>query len=373
MNLLINFGPLKIGGGQNVALNFIHALKIKGNTNFNIFFVVCESSLLLEVLLDSEWRNNLVVVSSNPVLRILQEMTIVNKFITNKNISLVYTYFGYGFFRNDVKQVIGSADSNLYFPEIDFWHSESFFGRIKRFLVDKYRVYGLQKSTGVVFENKAMFERSSYLFNIKSKCLILPSIALPEINRELNLVFKPDTLKILLLCGWQRNKNILLIPELAFKLHQLNLKFEFIITVKQDDSSCSKEFFQLVDKYDVKDFINCIGPVSKANLPSLYNNIDQVILLSLLESFSNNIIEAWFFKRPLIISDELWSRSICGDAAFYVPRNDTDVIATTIINLYKCKFTVSHLIDNGLEELTKYPDINERVDLELNYLESFYD
>lgn len=371
--LLINLGPLKKGGGQNVALNFIQTLKRKSPPTFELYFIVCESSLILDSLNNSQWKDNLIIVSANPVLRILKEMTSIKKFLKDEKIDLVYTYFGFGFFGRNIKQVIGSADSNLYFPEIDFWSKERRLEKLKRLLVDKYRIYGLHLAAGVIFENKAMLERAGLLFKIKSKILILPSIDEPTVKERLDIELKNETVKVLMLCGWQRNKNILLIPELARKLKDSGVNIEFVITVERDDSSCAQEFFTLVDKWGAHDLINCIGSVSKAQLPDLYNRVDQVILLSLLESFSNNIIESWFYKKPLIISDELWSKAICLDAVSYVPRNDVDAIAAEIKKLAGSRELVLKLTEKGTKALQHFPDVNERFEQELKYIETFYD
>ena len=80
-SLLINLGPLKKGGGQNVALNFVQALQRKSPLNLELYFVVCESSLLVEALKNSKWSERLLIVSSNPIKRIIQELTLVRRFI----------------------------------------------------------------------------------------------------------------------------------------------------------------------------------------------------------------------------------------------------------------------------------------------------
>jgi glycosyltransferase involved in cell wall biosynthesis len=369
--LLFNFGPLKKGGGQNVALNFLQAIEESKNLNFIPYFVACESSLIYSKLLKTKWKDSLVVVSANPVKRMLQEFFQVTYYIRKNKIELVYTYFGFGLFGSKIKQVIGSADSNLYFPEVDFWKHETSLEKLKRFVVDKYRIFGLKIAAGVVFENIAMFERSEKLFGIKTKRLILPSIVGPVDAHPVDIIFNQDSVKILLLCGWQRNKNILLIPELAYTFKLKGLNVQFIITAKQDNTNCSQEFFQLVKKWQVEDFINCIGQVNKSQLPDLYEKVDQVLLLSLLESFSNNIIEAWYFSRPLIIADELWSRAICNDAASYVPRNDVHAISDQIMLLAHDSQLVLDLTSRGKSALSQYPNIQERLKQELEFLDGF--
>ena len=127
----------------------------------------------------------------------------------------------------------------------------------------------------------------------------------------------------------------------------------------------------LVEKYDVQNMISLIGPVSKLGLPKLYGQIDFVFLLSKLESFSNNIIEAWYFSRPLIIADELWSRAICNDAASYVPRNDVHAISDQIMLLAHDSQLVLDLTSRGKSALSQYPNIQERLKQELEFLDGF--
>ncbi len=371
--LLINFGPLKKGGGQNVALNFVQALFRRSSKLYDFYFIVTKGSLIDDFLSTEVEKRKILYVSSNPLIRTLQELTIGTIFLKKNEIQNVYTYFGFGLFLGKVKQIIGSADSNLYFPEIDFWVAESRLEKIKRYIVDQYRKFGLKKASGVIYENKSMYDRADKLYPIESKSLILPSFDEPLIRDEISVELDKESFKILMLCGWQRNKNILLIPEIARVLVDLGLDFQFIITVKDDSSICAREFFQLVDKHSVHEFIQCIGPVTKSQLPDLYKKIDVVLLLSRLESFSNNIIESWYYKKPLIISDEIWSRAICGDAAKYVPRDDSKIIAQSIVELANDHEYIKNLVKLGEEAFSVFPDIDERLEQELNFIEEFYD
>ncbi len=369
--LLINLGPLKKGGGQNVALNFLQSLQRLPTISFEPFFVVCKDTMVHKVLLETKWKNRLCIVDPNPLKRIIQELSTVRSFVSANDISVVYTYFGFAPLGKNIRQVIGSADSNLYFPEVPFWKNESKLGKVRRYLVDKYRIFGLKTASGVIYENKAMYDRALPLFGIKDKALILPSIDEPTVKEDLFINSCDESIKILMLCGWQRNKNILLIPSLVNKLKSLGIKSQFVITVEQDGSDCAKEFFQLVKYYEITKEILCIGPVSKANLPSLYAQIDQVLLLSLLESFSNNIIEAWYFKKPLLISDEAWSRAICHNAAYYTPRNDVNAIASCIVKLAHDENFKDALVKEGLTQLALFPSVDEKLLQEIKFIERF--
>ncbi|HIF58331.1 MAG TPA: glycosyltransferase family 1 protein [Rhodospirillales bacterium] len=368
--LAVNFGPLKKGGGHNVALNFVFELKRREETGFDLFFIVCESSALKRELEDSKWKDKLCIVSKNPVKRIFQELTVVTKFLKKNGISWVYSYFGFAFLPARVKQIIGSADSNLYFPEIDFWREESQIEKVRRYFVDQYRIFGLKTAFGVIYENDAMYHRAEALFGITSKSLIRPSITTPDKNDCCALTERGEGVRVLLLCGWQRNKNILLVPRLAHELKKLKLNVEFVITASADGSSCAEEFFSEVSQWEVADKINCIGQVDKNELSDLYDKIDFVLLLSLLESFSNNIIEAWHFGKPLIISDEMWARSICGNAALYVDRDNAICIAREIVKLYKKEARRKELISSGKMELSKFPTVGQRLEQEFQFIES---
>jgi glycosyltransferase involved in cell wall biosynthesis len=113
-----------------------------------------------------------------------------------------------------------------------------------------------------------------------------------------------------------------------------------------------------------------MGSIAKEDLPSVYKASDVVFLLSALESFSNNIIEAWTFKRFLIISDEEWSRSICDSAAIYVSRNDPSKIASELLGLIQEKRIRTKVEYAAEEALVSYPSIYERINAELQLIKS---
>jgi len=373
MNLLINLTTLKKGGGQNVALNFLQSLNTEGKLG-NFTYAVVKNSAI-HSFLERNSVKKIIFMPKNPIFRILTEFFLGHTIVSKNKINIIYTYFGIGLYPKKILQVSGSADSNIYFPEIDFWSDYKGIKAIIKKIIDLYRIWGLKRMTAVIFENKVMEERSKEIFGLKETIFIMPSInsSFHKEKSEQSFCSQKKIFKGLFFCGWQKNKNYMLIPELAAELKKQNQNFEFIFTAPKDFSNEHLEFLEKLKVFDVENNVRLIGTVDKKDIPSLYDEIDFVFLLSKLESFSNNIIEAWYFEKALMISDELWSKSICEDAAIYVDRNNVKDIASSICDLIKNENMYDNLIKKGKERISTYPTIKERTEQELNYLYKIYE
>jgi glycosyltransferase involved in cell wall biosynthesis len=369
IRILINFSTLKSGGGQNVALNFLYAVDSCRLEGVEFYYLAAKDSEVHRCLKQDKTKHY-IVAPRNPLLRILFEVFVGWYFLTKFKIDIVYSYFGYAWFPRHWPQVTGSVDSNLYFPEIDFWSEYIGLRRWKRKIIDFYRICGVKRSKAVVFENEALEERGQRLFKLKHTKTIKPSICFNDnkLDFKLPVNLEQGMKSGLFLCGWHFHKNIMLIPELASEMRKRNRSFMFFLTAPQDWSSQHREFCNLVSKYNAGDMVFITGPVLKDELESLYNQIDFVFLLSRLESFSNNIIEAWHFGKPLLVSDALWAHSICQDAAFYVNRDSAVDIADKLCSLIDSSENYKEMIKKGKDILLKYPTIQDRIREEIDYV-----
>lgn len=366
----MNFAQLKAGGGQNVALNFLMGLSATSVAPHEVLFLVARGSMPHKYLLQTRIFE-FYVAPRNPIFRVVYELTILSLMIIFKRIDIIYTYFGYSMIIGRAKQVCGSADSNIYFPEINFWSHYSGIKKIKLKIIDGYRAWGVRRADALIFESQAMLDRAIDLFNVKHAKYIRPSIALPDTNDVFTMPehASASTLKLLFLCGWQLNKNVMLIPEIAAEARRKSIDMHIILTAPADNSGYHTIFSEKLRLLGVADMVSLVGPVAKSKLPSLYSQISVVALLSKLESFSNNIIESWYFKKPLLVSDDYWSRSICGDAAVYVSRDSAQEIVSALSRMTSDLNSTIKLIDSGIANLRLYPAIQDRIKEELNYVE----
>ncbi len=372
IKVLVNVATLKKGGGQNVALNFLQQIIKEKPQGFEFVFAVSASSQIKPFL--EKNNQEIIVVSDNPIVRMVTEFFRGKSIIKKYKIDIIYTYFGIGLYPKSIKQVSGSADSNLYFPEIDFWKEFKGVNKLKKHLIDRYRIWGLKRAKAIIFENHEMEERGKKLFQLKHTCYIPPSFSQPEESEDFSqLTQNPEEHRGLFLCGWQRNKNFMLIPEIAQKFKEKGVNFKFVISTSTDDSVEYLEFKKLVDQFGVANYIQLVGSVPKSQLPSLFSKIDFVFLLSKLESFSNNIIEAYYYKKPLVISDLDWAKSICGDAAMYVDINNISDISNKVLTLLFDKGKTEDLKQKQSTKLNAFPDIAEKSKMELDYLKKIYE
>ena len=321
-----------------------------------------------------------ITFPSNAISRIIKEIFILPTLIKKYKINLVYTYFGFTVLNRNVIQICGNAVSNIFYPEIKFWSEYQGCQLFKRKLIDKYRMWGVKRAHGVIFENMEMKNRAVNMFGLDKKKVVFirPSIFenySSKNDHSHNDIKKNSSnkLRLLFLCGWQLNKNVMRIPEIALELAKYTEDFEIVLTAPKDYSKNHIIFERKVKDLGVYKYINHLGIIDKINLASLYKSIDIVLLLSKLESFSNNIIEAWFYKKPLLITDSDWSRSICKEAAFYVDRDNIQNIAKSVIFIANnANNSINKCILRGTAELKKYPTLKDKTILELAFIKKIY-
>ncbi|TMM29147.1 glycosyltransferase family 4 protein [Polaribacter aestuariivivens] len=375
MKVLLNLMPIKSGGGQQVASNFI--IQSLNNSDFTLFFLVTENTHVHKILIEKKCKN-IYTVKEGLYNRLIFQLFRFSKVVLNNNIEIIYTMFGPGLHYRNIKSVTGCAYSNLFYPEIKFWQGYSFLQNIKLKLIDRYRLKSTLKSDFIIFENESMRNRAVDLFNYPAEQteLILPSISSyptskvsKKFRTRLNEI-ETNKFNLLMLSGWHKNKNIEIVPEILLSLKKQNvMDVSFVITVPPKDPN-SILLLEKAKKYSVEKNIVFFDQVLPSEVPFLFEKIDGVALFSLLESFSNNIIESWYFKKPLFISDEEWSRSICENAAVYVERNDASNICDKIIN-YRSNINLQNQIKTNADLIIeKYPSPSKKVNMQLDLLRS---
>lgn len=93
------------------------------------------------------------------------------------------------------------------------------------------------------------------------------------------------------------------------------------------------------------------GFVSKKELDYLFTNCYAFIFPSLSEGFGIPVLEAFYFKKPLLCSNSTSLPEIAGNAALYFDPSSPEDIARSVITLYKDPAIGPGLVKKGEERL----------------------
>ena len=93
------------------------------------------------------------------------------------------------------------------------------------------------------------------------------------------------------------------------------------------------------------------GFVSKENLEQLFRNADAFIFPSLSEGFGIPVLEAFYFKKPLLCSNATSLPEIAGNAAIYFDPEKPQKIAEAILHFFKTPALAKELVVKGEERL----------------------
>lgn len=136
--------------------------------------------------------------------------------------------------------------------------------------------------------------------------------------------------KLLCLSRYYSHKNIEIFLPLAESIKRASAKMKIITTVDATDSPGAAAFLRQVAARGLGDVIINLGSVPMARVPSLYHQVDALLLPTLLESFSGTYVEAMFHQLPILTSDLPFAHGVCGSGAYYFDPSDSAEIYAAI-------------------------------------------
>jgi hypothetical protein len=370
MKVLMNFLPVRAGGGQQVASNFAKTIK-DNNYGHEWLFLVGANTELEELAI----KLGLDYVS-RPfayIKRFYFENFKIEEFIETHKIDIIYHYAP-TYKKLKVPQVIRSVYSNLYYPEIDFWGNYTGFSKLKKQAIDHFRKIKTFAADGIVFENPDMLERAvkNHDFPRNRTIYVKPSVS-KFADVPARSVGTSKTHKILLLSSWHPNKNIGILPEVAKVLVNKKITdFCFVISIAENHPEIVK-LLEVINRDQLREHFSFIGKVNVESIPAVVKSVDAVMLLSKLECFSSNVVEAWHFNKLLIISNLSWASSFCQDAALYVDRDSANDIAAKVEMMITKGEEMDAIIDKSQKLYADFSTPVSKVSMQVKFLEEIFE
>ena len=177
MNVLLNIFPVRAGGGQQVANNFIKVIA-QNNFGHTWYIFVGKDSELHRQALQLLPHENILPMPYSYRARIFNRR-LLRRYVTENQIDIIYNYAPILSIKG-IPQVVRTVYSNLYFPEINFWADYPLITRLKKSIIDYFRLKGTIRANGLIFENKSMRDRvvSLFKYDWNKTVFIEPSLTL---------------------------------------------------------------------------------------------------------------------------------------------------------------------------------------------------
>ena len=312
--LLINASNLHVGGGVQVATSFLNELGYLQGSMENVSFFVSK-----------EVDNSLRILSSQ--MHTLSNYEVIDVYgsgFVSNNISqqldffnIVFTIFGPLYrWRTSFKSVVGFAQPWIIYPNNECYKMLTLGRQLKMRL--KYFIQGIffKRADILVVELEHVKQRLISLLGIPAERIHVVHNCVSSIYLDKSRWQTVDLpkLKGFLRLGYLgRNylhKNTVIFPEIVADLERTyGIRAHFYVTfTEQEWAECTPEFRAVCFN---------VGPLSVAQCPGFYREIDAVVFPSLLECFSATPLEAMVMEKPLFASDRPFNRDICGQHAFY--------------------------------------------------------
>lgn len=355
--LLIDLSPLKSGGGVQLALNFIDFITQSDEAKNIIILVSDKFPFITKIPKNIET----VIFPATPFKRFWAEHVTLKKFIREQKISHVFTFFGLGLPQLDnIRQVVSVAYPTICYDDSPFWQNLTLKNKIIKKFFQLIRLKRIATADAIIVETSVMQNRMAQQLKMpKEKFHIIPPVPTAYLKNKAHTV-QNNKGRFLLLSGLNEHKNIWRLIEVAEKIVHTSKDITFVLSY--DEISFRQKYQQILrDKPDnVLSCFEFVGSIPQNEIQSAYDEVDALLNVSDLESFSNNYMEAWLSAKPIIASDRDFARDILGSSAIYVEPHDANNIFDTLVQFTEGEFDTEQMVAEGKTRLAKLPTLTQR-------------
>ena len=359
MNILINGISSKVGGGKSILLNLLNEIN-SNYTNNNIYYCIVNDKFI-----SNHTYNNIIFLKKRKNINVLfYYIFYINILIKKNNIKLLLNLGDIPVISSCRQIFLFDWAFAVYPNDPKIWTRMNFKDyctrkfKILLFTLLKYNIDEFFVQTNLI--GKKLTE----IYSIdNSKITLFPNaISFDHFsnNKLDNFNFKNIfTNKKIFLClsAFYSHKNIEILIAVAKLLKEKKSNFVIILTLPVN--GVTNKILNKIYELDISDNIKNIGEINSIDIPNLYNNVDALLLPTLLESFSGTYIEAMFAKIPIFTSDYDFAHEVCKDSAIYFdPLNAFDIYSKLLlINNLTITSKKIDLYDNIINKLFSWNDL----------------
>ena len=357
MKLMIDASLQSVGGGVQVAVNFINNIL---NSHFADELLIVVSPQV-DKQINSSLKNNVnyyVFDNARGFLKFWQGIQL-SKLEKKFKPDLVFIVFGPSYWKPKAKSIQGFAIPHIVYPQIsDLLYKDRPINKILLNLLLKIKKNQILNNYEYMVVETETFKRlvTEKIGFDKNNIYVIENSFNKKFNKELILsdnIKKSDFMNFFFFSSYYPHKNLEVLIDVAYILknkYNIYLKFNFLI--KSDSVEWSR-FIDIAKSKDVLSYLNTYGSVNNDEMTRLYGENDFVILPTLAEVSTAVYPESFISKKLVFTSDLDFAKELCGDGAIYFDPLDSSDIALKIYQVINDAELQNKIIEYGSLQLSK--------------------
>lgn len=377
MKMVINTSDIKVGGMLQVALSVIDELRNFPEHDYHVFL---SPEVERQVRKDKFPENfrfysfirysgySAALMRKWMTYKKLKQLQLLEKLIKP---DVVFSVFGPTYWKPKAPHVAGFATPQYVYPESPYFSEVPFSHRIKQTLFGWLRQWLMIRNIDfLIAETEEVKQRLINILRIDEHRVFHISNTLNEIyNKPEKWTYRaklperePGELRLVTVSANHLFKNLCIVNEVInqIKILRPQLKVKFILTIHR------REFKDLGTN---RKYVHFTNRLNVDECPYLYSQCDFMFLPTLLECFSASYPEAMKMGLPILTSDLVFAREVCGDAALYFDPVNAHDIAEKIVYLHENTELQENMKAEGLKRLADFGTATERVEKYLKIAE----
>lgn len=377
MRITINAVALASAGGLSVGLNFLKQIKTH-DLNLDKVIVFAPAGCNYE-----QFRGELIEVIIVPNLfrkhffRLFTDFIWLPFQIKKTNPDVIFSMGNFAIpIKNPKQALLFHWPYAIYFDEKVLWARMSYRDKLNRW-IRRNTFKNRLKYANVIFpQTQTAEERLKRYYPLVQQAVTIPNAytaILPTKARIQNHFTRVTGFHYLFcLSRYYPHKNIEILIEVAKLIKLRQLPYKIIITLSADQHRNVKLINEQIKKENIADILLNIGAVPFDMVPSLYDNVDALILPTLLESFSGTYVDAMHFERTIFTSNRDFAREVCGDAAYYFDPLSATHIVEVIEKAFANPTERMAKIVTGKERVRTFPNWEKVAEMYVNELKKLH-
>lgn len=367
MYIIVNLVPPTAGGGLQNALSLVMGIAGRESLRRHSLIICPEGGPVHQAC--KENGLNVAPVLAGLIGRMLFELGGGARIARRHGAKTVFTLFGNNpLVSPGLYCISGFALSNILTPEIDFWQDLPRTRRTLKRLKDVFRLWLARRSHEIIVETDFLAQRARngpFRDRIVHVVKMEPSAVVLKALSDRPRSDRTGEMRLLALTSPHPNKRLSAMAPIMARLAVLRSQRgatlpEFLISIDEAHPH-AKAVAAAFDTAGAPP-PRFLGKIAPSDVAAHLQEVDGIVNIARLESFSNNWVEAWAAGLPLISTDADWARASCGEAAIYVDPEQPEQAAERIDSVFSSPERLTALALAGDRQLSELGALGSKID-----------